>query len=366
MKPLTTRDIFRFYLPLVLTSQMMTLSGPLINVAIGRSANPKVDFAGYWLGFAIMLFINSPSMIVQPVATALITGYRSTRRLFFSSFLIGLVSMAGVLLIALTPLGDLLFKHVITTTPRVAAVALRVMLVFSPIPLIIAFRGVSAGIALQNKKTVLIAWSTGFRVVVISAAVGLAVALKTSSGATAGAAAFVCGLALETGFLTMAMRGSLRSMKNAEGADADRKLTFREILHVAAPLAVSAYVWTSIRPVINALLGHLPDPELAQAGFGVVTPIILLTCSPLWAFQNVTLILPQSRADLRRVLHFGAWTALFFTGLILLLTWTSMRDLILQGVFSLSPEMKSVVAPALLLIVFEPVFLTMRSASQGL
>ena len=59
MKPLTTRDIFRFYLPLVLTSQMMTLSGPLINIAIGRSANPKVDFAGYWLGFAIMLFINS-------------------------------------------------------------------------------------------------------------------------------------------------------------------------------------------------------------------------------------------------------------------------------------------------------------------
>ena len=42
---LTYSEILRFYLPLVITSQMMTLSVPLINLGLGRTADPGLALA---------------------------------------------------------------------------------------------------------------------------------------------------------------------------------------------------------------------------------------------------------------------------------------------------------------------------------
>ena len=44
---LTYSEILRFYLPLVITSQMMTLSVPLINLGLGRTADPGLALAGF-------------------------------------------------------------------------------------------------------------------------------------------------------------------------------------------------------------------------------------------------------------------------------------------------------------------------------
>jgi Na+-driven multidrug efflux pump len=202
--------------------------------------------------------------------------------------------------------------------------------------------------------------------VVIACLVGIAVAVGTSSGAIAGAASLVTGLLVETLLVLHGTRKIRRGLRERRDDPDDVPLHYREILRVAAPLMVSSYAWSSVRPLINSILGRLPDPELAQGGFGVVIPLLLVTCSPLWALQNVTLILPGSRADLRRVVRFSAWVTVFFAGLIAIINWTPLRSALLQGVFSLSPEMQKVVAPAMLLIVLEPIFLATRSASQGL
>lgn len=366
MKPLPHREIFRFYLPLVLTSQMMTLSGPLINVAVGRSADPKVEFAGYWLGFTILMFIESPCFIIQQAAATLLQGHQSMRRLFAGATILGLAATAFSVFIAVTPVGDFLFTHLVTTTPRAAAVAKETLLLLSPIPIIIAIRGVANALALKEKKTGLIARATVTRIVVLAGAVGVAVGLHTSSGAAAGSIALDAGLIIETLFILHGTKFIRRRIHDEKATGENRFLSFREILRVSAPLVISAYVWTAIRPVINAILGRLPDPELAQGGFGVVIPILLLTCSPLWALQNVTLILPENHHDLRRVIRFSAWATVFFAALVALLLWTPIRGGLLHGAFSLDAEMERVVAPALFLIVLEPLFLATRSTSQGL
>ncbi|MFH1277862.1 MAG: hypothetical protein ABIK65_05740 [Candidatus Eisenbacteria bacterium] len=366
MKPLPVREIFRFYIPLVLTSQMMTLSGPLINVAVGRSADPKLEFAGYWLGFTVMMFIEAPCFVIQQSAATLLHGYQSMRRLFAGAALLGALSTLTVILIAATPAGDFVFRHLVTTTPRAADLAKKTLLVLSPIPLIISLRGVANAMALVEKKTGLIARATGYRILILAAVVGIAVGAGTSSGAMAGSAALDAGLFVELLFILRGTRNIRRRFRERRGDGNDVFLTAKEILRVSAPMAISAYVWTAIRPVINGILGRLPDPELAQGGFGVVIPILLLTCSPLWALQNVTLILPENRTDLRRVIRFSAWSTVFFALVVVILTWTPLRSSLLRGAFSLSPEMERVVAPALFLIVLEPLFLATRSTSQGL
>lgn len=55
------RQIFDFYWPLVLTSQMMTLAAPIINMGLGRAESPEQQLAGYAVGFGLLVFLNSPS-----------------------------------------------------------------------------------------------------------------------------------------------------------------------------------------------------------------------------------------------------------------------------------------------------------------
>ena len=135
---------------------------------------------------------------------------------------------------------------------------------------------------------------------------------------------------------------------------------------VAIPLVVSGIVWTGLRPVVNAFLGQLPDPELAQAGFGVVLPLMLLTTSPLWILQNVGLVLPQTRHDLGVVLRFTVLATATFTLVILLINVEPIRGLLLRGAFGLDSRLEAQVAPALLVLALEPLALAARATAQGL
>lgn len=365
MQPISFREILRFYMPLLLTSQMMTLSGPLINVAVGRASEPKLDLAGYWIGFSILMFIESPCLITQQLTATLTTGYWSFRKIFLASLAVGMTACATVVLVSLTPLRELVFIRLIHTSPEVMERGAEVLLWLAPLPVLIAVRGVGNGIALLEKRTLLIARATACRVVVLASVVGVVVALRTGSGALAGAGALLSGLAVETVLVLASVFPFIRRRRRARFEDSSG-LSFREIFRVGAPLSLSAYVWTVSRPVVNAILGRLPDPVLAQAGFGVVAPIILLTCSPLWALQNVSLILVKRPPDLRRVLRFSASLTLFFSAAILTLVLSPVRDLLLRGAFSLSGDMVLAIAPALFLIALEPYFLTGRSIAQGL
>ncbi len=365
MQPISFREILRFYLPLLLTSQMMTLSGPLINVAVGRASDPKLDLAGYWIGFSILMFIESPCLITQQVAATLTTGYWSFRKILLCSFGAGLMASVTVLLVALTPLRDIVFIQLIHTTPEVMARGADVLLYLTPLPILIAIRGAGNGLAILEKKTLLIARATAFRVIVLASVVGVVVALQTGSGALAGAGALLAGLLVETILILVSVFPFIRKRRNNRHND-QTHLSFGEIFRIAMPLSVAAYVWTISRPIVNAILGRLPDPVLAQAGFGVVAPIVLLTCSPLWALQNVSLILVKTRQDLTRVIRFSVTLSLLFSATILFLLISPLRELVLRGAFSLSADMIIVVTPALFLIVLEPYFLAWRSVAQGL
>jgi hypothetical protein len=364
MKLVSVRDILRFYLPLVLNSQMMTLSGPIINMAVGRAGDEKVQFAAFWIGFTILLFLESPCLVVQQMTAALVREPGSLRRLLATALAFAGLATASSLIIALTPLGDLVFDHLVKTTPRTAELARQVLAWLSPLPFFVALRGVGNGLAIREKKTPLVARATLFRLLALSTVVGLSVALHTGSGAMAGVAAILTGIALETLVIWIGVRQVLgrRIAESTQGVP----LPFATIFRVVMPLAVSSIAWTSFRPLVNGILGRLADPELAQAGFGIIMPLVLLTSSPLWTIQNVSLVLPESRRDVRRVIRFAMVTAGVFAILILLVTATPVRDVLLRRAFSLTPELEAAVAPAMVLLAIEPFFLAARSVSQGL
>ncbi len=363
--PLTWRHVLRFWTPLVLTSMLVTLSGPLLNVAVGRGADAKLDFAGYWVAFTVMLFVESACLAVQQVTVALAGMQEGLRRLAVSAALLGLGASLVLLVVAQTALGGVVFQRLIPTSGRVSELARAVLTLLAPVPLLTAVRDVALGMAIREKGTSLVALSTTVRIVVLSCGVGLAAALSTGSGARAGAWAFLSGRVAETAFVLAATLPSWRAWLGRPAPGAAR-LSYGGILRVAAPLAVAALVWTSVRPVVNAVLGRLAGSDLAQASFGVVLPILMVTCSPLWGLHQVSLVLPRDRPELRRVIRFAAGAASVFTLGIGLLTVTPLGLLALRLGFDLSAEMETAVAPALPWIALVPFLLSTRAIAQGL
>ena len=363
--PVGFAEILRFYLPLVLTSQMMTLTGPLLNFAVSRAADAKTELAGYWIGFTILLFIESACMSSQSTTASLARGRQSMRRLFMTALGVGVFASVMVLLVARTRLGDPIFDHLIHTTPEVEALARAVLLYLTPIPILIALRGVANGVAIRESRTMLVARATLARVTAIAIAVGLIVLVGTGSGARAGATAFVTGILLEASVVWFSIWPHWKRRQLDEVLDRER-LSFGDIARFASPLVIAAFAWTSFRPLVNGILGQLPDPVLAQAGFGVVMPLMLLTSSPIWALQNVSLMMPETMPDLRRVLRFGVAIGIAAAGVIFLLVISPLSRIVMRDVFALSAELEAEVMPALVFISLEPIALCVRSLSQGL
>jgi hypothetical protein len=362
--PLTGRQIRRFWAPLVLTSTAMTLAGPVLNVALGRAAQPTLELAGFWVAFSVMLLIQSASLVLQQVTVVLADAGAALRRLVAAALLLGALATSFMLTVALTPLGDVVLGGWIPTSARVAALARIVLLQLAPIPTLVALREVAAGLAIRERRTTLVAVSSAVRLLVIGALVAAAVTGGRVAGARTAAWALVTAVALETVFILVATAPLWKATWQRRPGKAS--VSRREILRVATPLLVAGLSWTAVRPVVNAVLGHLPDSDLAQASFGVVLPILLLSGSLLWGFHNVSLVLPCDRLELRRVVRFAAGTATLVAMGIGVVVLTPIQHHVLLTGFRLSPEMEREVAPALGWLVLAPFFLTARAVAQGL
>lgn len=363
--PLRHREIFAFYWPLVLTGQMMTVAHPIINGALGRSDDAIVQLAAYGVGFGLAVFLNSPLFPFQQIVAAMGTGPRARRDLIVKGLCLGLAISVLELLLALTPLGDLVFRGLIGSTPAVADLARGILLVQSPIPLLLPLRALAWGMVMRHRDTRLITQATVLRLILVAAIVfGLAGRGGWPPAVLGGAAMTVAVLA-ET--IYSGWRAWRLARRGAAGLDTDRheRVGWRPFLAFIGPLMVSTVSWSAMRPLLNAVMGRTADPDLAQGGLGFVFPLLILMASPLMALQNTTLVLLRDRHDLRQLMRFATVVVVLFVAVSGAWVWTPLRQVLLRDVFALPADKAAYVAAALLLIPYHPLAMGLRAISQG-
>lgn len=365
MTPLRHRQIFDFYWPLVLTSQMMTLAHPIINAALGRGENPIVQLAAYGVGFGLAVFLNSPLFPFQQIVATMGVGPRARRDLIRKGMFIGAVVATVDLIIALSPWGDALIMRLMGSTPQVAALAQKLILVQAPIPLLLPLRAYFWGVVMRHRNTRIISQATGLRLA------GLALILFALMGrgwlppAVLGGAGLTLAILIETLYSGFRARRLIRDNAVGVNGEKDENINWAKFFDFIGPLMVSTVTWAAMRPLINAIVGRTADPDLAQGGFGFVFPLLILMASPLWALQSTTMILVRDRCDLRKIIRFSTVTVLIFVGSIAIWVWTPLRDILLLRVFALEPDKAIYVAMAVMLIPFQPIPLGMRSVCSG-
>ena len=359
------RQIFAFYWPLVLTSQMMTLAHPIINAALGRSDDAIVQLAGYGVGFGLAVFLNSPLFPFQSIVATMGVGTRARRDLIVRGLALGVFICAVDLAIALSPLGDALISRFMGSTPPVAKLARQIILVQAPIPLLLPLRSLAWGIIMRHRNTRIISQATGLRLALLSIVVFAFAGRDYLPPAVVGGASMTLAILIET--IYSGLRATRLARRNAAGINEqeDERVDWGRFARFMGPLMVSTVSWSAMRPLLNAIVGRTVDPDLAQGGLGFVFPLVILMASPLWALQNTTLVLVRDRGDFRRIMRFASVAIAIMVGVIGVWVWTPLRDVLLTGIFSLEPDKAAYVTLAVMLIPYQPIPLGLRSVSQG-
>jgi len=335
-KVLTLRDISWFFFPLLLNVQLMSVSHTVINAALAREQDYVAALAAFATAMVIHLFFASPSYQNHTVTIAMVRGQRSKRGVLLFVVLVAVYVSIMLLLIAFSPLGDLLLLRVLGVSQELAHETRKVVAVLALLPFITGFRGFFQGLVIRARRTGLVSLATGVR---IAALFGyLLLGRSWFSGAQLGGFALVACVATETvviGFCAWRVR--LPSMPESE------EKTVLEVLRYAFPLAYSSCLQQAIPLLITAIIGRLADGATALAAFGVIRGFLFLLAGPLRNLQQAYLTLVEDEQGYRVLKRFY-WRISLLLGALMVAVAFPLNSLVLGRMVGVAMELRTYIA----------------------
>ncbi len=359
------RDIFRFWLPLFSSWLLMTAEGPIISAAINRLPDEVVMLAAMGVVFSLAVAIESPIINLLATSTALVRDRQSflVVRRFTVHWMIALTAVAVV--IAFTPLFDLVVRRWMGTPDEVARWILPGLKIMVPWSAAIAWRRFLQGVLISFGDTRKVGWGTAIRLVTSGgAALGLAV-WGALPGVFIGAVALVVGVVAEAIYATLAVRPLLRRELAPGGRSEAEPLTYRRLFDFHLPLASTSVLTLLMQPMVAACLARLEDPVETLAAWPLVFQFMLLMRAVALALPEAIIALsqrPGSAAALRRFsLSLAAASGLVMAVFAL----SPLADLYLTRIQSALPEVASIARLGFLLFIPLPSFATLVSYLRG-
>ncbi len=334
-KSLTMREISLFFFPLLLNVQLMSVSHSIINGALARLDDFVTALAAFSVAMVLHLFVASPSYQNHTVTIAMVRGRQSLRGTAIFVVLVACYVSVALALIAFTPVGDFILGTVLGVSGPVAIGARQVLAICVMLPFFTGFRGFFQGLVIRARRTGLVSFATGVRVVVLF--ILLATGTPWFTGPALGAFALLGCIMVETllmGFFAWRCRLP---------PTGEKEKTTGQILRYAFPLAYSSCLQQTIPLLINAIIGRLSDGELALAAFGVIRGFIFLLAGPVRNLQQVYLTLVRDSIDYRVLVRFGLWVGSAM-GLIMLLTAFPLNGLILGRIMGIEAGLRAYIA----------------------
>ncbi len=335
------RAIFALWLPLAISFELMMLEGPTVQAAIGRLPNPELHLAAWGLTISLSLLIESPVIMLLATAIALVQdadSYHALRRF--------MLNLAGgctllTLLIAFTPLFDVVAGGIMRQpAPIVAAArpAMQIMLLWSAA---IAWRRFYQGLLVRCGRTRLVSWGTLLR---LTSAVSVATVLATRHrlpGIQVGAYALMAAVLSEALAITLFALPVVRRqwlMPNTQHPTPNT-LSQRAIWKFHAPLAATTLLTLLAQPLTATALAYLPNRTATLAVWPVVSMLLLVMRGWGLALQEITVSQakdPASHAPLRR---FTLLVGLTTTLVTILIAVTPLFELYAGNVLHLPLEL---------------------------
>ncbi len=345
----TLRRTFTSWWPLAASWLLMAMEQPAIGAVLARLPNPEVNLAAYGgIVYALALIIEAPIIMLLAASTAL-----SKDRLSYD-LIKRFMMWAGVtltvihLLLALTPLYDLLIVGLMQPPPQIIEPGRIGLLLMLPWSWAIAYRRFQQGVLIRFGYSRAVGFGTGLRLIATFSILVLGYHLAPEPGVIAGSLALSFGVLVEAAYAGLRVRSVVRGPL-AEAEPVTPVLDLRTFILFYIPLALTSLIQLFFLPVGSAAMSRMPLPLESLAVWPVFAGISFLLRASGVAFNEVAVALLDEEGSLPVLRRF---TIILFTvlmALTALIALTPLADLWFQGLSGLTPQLANMAKRALII-----------------
>jgi len=328
---LTVSYLVRFSLPLALTFLMMSGAAPLVSNGIAwvqGADGERIHLSAFLLTFVTALFIYSPMFIARNVANRTITDRRSLGA--FAVFFVSCAAASSVMLAVvsrLDALGHFWFVTLLGTSAQTEALAREGLLVFVPIPILVALRGMAQGCHINNDQTWYVGIGTALRLTTMAVFVFGYAIHRELTGPILGGLTYLTGIGVETVFVLAALYGKPQ-LTEEDGGPA---MGFGHFTRYAGPLMLGSMLHQLSGPILIYIIGRAYQPGENAASYNLLRDTVWIMVSMLMTIQAVVISHATSRGNLRIIMRFSGGLVAVITAVAALLALTPLREVIFVG-----------------------------------
>lgn len=361
------RDIFWFWLPLFASWLLMTAEGPIIAAAINRLPDEVIMLAAMGIVNSLSVTIESPIINMLATSTALVrdrASYLLVRR--FTIHLCLLLTAVAVL-VAYTPLFDLIVPGLLDVPPEIAQwvrPGMQIMIFWTAA---IGWRRFLQGILIRHGQTRKIAWGTAVRLLASGGAVAVLALGSDWPGVIIGALALMAGVVAEALYATWATRPILRGALGPGTPAADGPpLTYRRLLAFHLPLAATSLLLLLVQPLVTSSLTRLARPTESLAAWPILFQILLMARAAALALPEVIIALHRDGRTFAPLRRFSLSLLAAVTLAMALFSLTPLAGLYVFGVQDMTPAVGELALSALGYFLLFPALAVLTSWLRGL
>ena len=159
----TQRQIFLFWVPLAASWLLMGAEVPVLQAAIARLPDMQTQLAAFGIVMSLEIAIESPVIMLLATSTALSTSARNYLTLRRFMIWINVLATATAVLVAFTPVFDLVVRSLMGIPPDIADAAQPGMRIMTLWTAAIGVRRFYQGVMIRHGQTRSIGYGTAAR-----------------------------------------------------------------------------------------------------------------------------------------------------------------------------------------------------------
>ena len=350
---LNPRRIIWFWIPLAAMNVMMAVENPLITGVIARLPEAKANLAAFGVTFSISLIIESPIIQLLSASTALASGVQPYKKLLKFMHLMAAGLTAIHLLIALTPLYNLIVGTLMGVPSQLVAMSRRAFLLQTPWAAAIGYRRLYQGVIIRYGRTKVIPLTMLARLVAVGIVLAVGWRQPFLPGASLGSLSLSVGViasGLAAYFLALP---SIRRHLTGVSTHGE-SLSWRSLLSFYIPLALTSVIALIARPILIMGLAQAPQPLESLAVWPVISAFYFLIGSIAISYQEVVIALfekPEHKSIFRGTTMISA---IGLTVLFLSVAATPLTQIWYRQVAGVSDQLLPFVKTPMLILVLGP------------
>jgi len=367
--------IVQSWWPLAMSWLFMAAEGPMMNAVVARMANPEIHLAA-WGGvvIALSLIIEAPIIMLLSASTALSKDWDSFVKLRRFMMSAGAILTVIHVLIAFTPLYDIVVVDVIGAPAEIVQPARIGLMIMTPWTWAIAYRRFNQGVLIRFGHSRAVSVGTVIRLSADGLVLGFGYlveigALSIPSGPIPGiivaTSAIATGVVSEAVYAGLRVRPVLRDQLK-EAPPTDEPLTLPIFLAFYTPLAMTSLLNMLIQPLISAALSRMPAAIESLAAWSVVSGFIFLFRSLGYAYNEVVIALLEKPKAVSKLRRFAIGLSLSTSLLLLVIAATPLGAFWFEQISALPPHLSIIASASLWVALPIPGLNVLMSWYQGI